>query len=196
MRPHLQRLIVPLTYPDPNEQFYGYDRRQLKTADRTIHPGIKDLALIVYGAAYSLTLLKANRYAGTGKKSEIALHYREQIGDRWTPLIEAIDQQCCKQWVYLIPTAPEQQQQLRILCEQTLGFENHFLSKYKAYLITHIQKADSFVQLKYVQQLERLIYYDHNILDILKLLQQSSNTELREAAARVLQSYQNQQMLE
>jgi predicted nucleotidyltransferase len=194
VRPHLQRLIVPLTYPDSEGQFYGYDRRQLKTADGTIHPGIKDLALIVYGAAYSLTLLEANRYAGTGRKSEIALHYREQIGDQWTPLIEAIDQQCRKQWAYLIPTSPGQQQQLRILCEQALRFENHFLNEYKAYLLTHIPKADSSVQLKYVQQLERLIYCDRNILDILKLLQQSSNSELREAATRALQSYQNQQM--
>ena len=196
VRLHLQRLIVPLTYPDPHGWFYGYDQRQLKTSDGTTHPGIKDLALIVYGAAYSLTLLKANRYAGTGRKSEIALHYREQIGDQWTTLIEAIDQQCRKEWSYLIPPSPTSQQQLRILCEQALGFENHFLNEYKSYLLTHLPQADAFIQLKYMQQLEQLIYRDRDIFNLLKLLQQSSDSELSKAATRTLQCYEHQSMPE
>ncbi|MBD1847697.1 nucleotidyltransferase domain-containing protein [Cyanobacteria bacterium FACHB-63] len=190
VRPHLQRLIVPLTYPDSQGLFYGYDRRPLQTADGASYPGIKDLGLIVYGAAYALTLLKANRYAGTGRKSEIALHYREQIGDEWTSLIEAIDQQCRKQWAYLIPHVQSQQQHLRQLCEQTLKFENHFLAEYKAYLLTHLLQADAFIQLRYLQQLERLIYPDQDIFDLLKSLEYSDLDDIREAATSTIRYYQ------
>lgn len=189
VRPHLQQLTVPLAYPDPQGSFYGYDRRPLKTIAGSSYPGIKDLALIVYGAAYALTLLKANHYAGIGRKSEIALHYRAQIGNQWTPLIEAIDQQCRKQWAYLIPPTEKQQQQLRELCEQTLGFENHFLDEYKRYLLTHVPQANPFIQLRYVQQLGRLIYPDPDIIELLKSLEQSCNPDIRKAVTETLQYY-------
>lgn len=189
VRPHLRRLTVPLAYPDPQGLFYGYNRRLLKTADGVSHPGIKDLALIVYGTAYALTLLKANRYGGTGRKSEIAFHYRNQIDDGWSSLVEAIDQKCRKQWAYLIPSTSEQQQQLRELCEQTLGFENHFLNEYKTYLLTHLPQADSFIQLKYVQQLGRLIYSDREIFNSLKTLEQSHDPDIRNAVTETLRHY-------
>ncbi|MBD3884012.1 nucleotidyltransferase domain-containing protein [Phormidium tenue FACHB-886] len=189
VRPHLEKLTVPLAYPDSQGSFYGYDRRTLKTMDGASHSAIKDLTLIVYGAAYALTLLQANHYAGTGRKSEIALHYRDQIGDEWTSLVEAIDHQCRKQWAYLIPHTQEQQQQLRKLCEQTLGFENYFLDRYKSYLLTHIPQADPFIQLKYVQQLGRLIYPDPDIITLLKTLEQSGDSDIRKAVMETLQHY-------
>lgn len=189
VRSHLPLLTVPLSYPDPQGQFYGYDQRRLRTTGGVEHPGIKDLALIVFGAASALTLLKAGRYVGTSRKSEIASHYRSQIGDEWTSLVEAVDEQCRKQWAYLIPSDLEQQQQLRVLCEQTLGFENHFLNEYKAYLLTHLPQAEPFVQLRYVQRLKQLIYADRAIADLLKTLEQSYDADIRKAATETLKHY-------
>lgn len=189
VRPHLQVLKVPLTYPDPQAQFYGYNRRFLRTIDGVSHPGIKDLALIVFGAASALTLLKAGQYPGTGRKSDIARQYRNWIGDEWTSLVEKTDLLCRQQWAYLIPSDPQQQQQLRKLCEQTLGFENHFLDEYKVYLMAHLPQAEPLVQLRYVQRLGQLIYVDRAIADLLKKFEHSDNAEIRRAATEALQHY-------
>lgn len=189
VRPQLQTLTVPLAHPDPQGQFYGYDRRSLRTIDGVSHPGIKDLALIVFGAAFALTLRKAGRYVGTGRKSEIAFHYRKQIGDEWTSLVEAIDQQCRQHWNYLIPENLEQQQQLRQLCKQTLNFENYFLEEYKTYLLFHLPQANSFVKIRYLQQLGKLIYYDRAIINLLERLKQDPDFDVCQAAKTTLQRY-------
>ena len=189
VRPHLQVLTVPLTYPDPQGQFYGYNRRFLRTIDGVSHPGIKDLALIVFGAASALTLLQAGEYTGTGRKSDIARQYRDWIGDDWTPLVEKVDLLCRQQWAYLIPSDMEQQQQLSMLCEQTLGFENHFLDEYKFYLMAQMPQAEPFFQLRYVQRLGQLIYADRAITDLLKTFEHSDNADIRKAATEALQHY-------
>ncbi|MFB2768181.1 hypothetical protein ACE1AT_02630 [Pelatocladus sp. BLCC-F211] len=67
----------------------------------------------------------------TGKKSLISPQYRIWINDEWTTLVEAIDDYCRKRWAYIVPVEKEQRQQLRGLCEQALGFENHFLAQDK-----------------------------------------------------------------
>lgn len=121
-----------------------------------------------------------------GRKSEIATQYREHIGDEWTGLVEAVDWQCRRQWGYLIPDDLEQQQQLRKLCEETLGFENHFLAQYKAYLLTQLPQAKPLVQLRSVQRLGQLIYDDRAIKTLLRTFEQNPDPDIRQAATKAL----------
>jgi predicted nucleotidyltransferase len=182
-------LAFPLDYPDPEGEFYGYDWRQIRTADGTSHAGIKDLALNVLCPAEALTLLKARRYVGTGRKSDISTQYRLWINDEWTTLVEAIDEYCRKRWAYLVPEASDQRQQLRALCERALGFENHFLAQYKEYLLAQLPQAEPFVQLHYVKRLGQLVYPDRAVVTTLQALENSSNAEIRLAIAETLRRY-------
>ncbi|OKH11095.1 hypothetical protein NIES592_22940 [Fischerella major NIES-592] len=78
---------------------------------------------------------------------------------------------------------------LRGLSEQALGFDNHFLAQYKEYVFTQLPQEKPFAQLCYVKQLGQLIYPEQAIAAALKMLQNSSNAEVRFAVAETLQHY-------
>lgn len=182
-------LTFPLDYPDPAGEFYGYDRRLIRTVDGTSHPGIKNLALNVICPASALILLKAGKYVGNGNKSDCGTQYRIWINDEWTELVEAMDEYCRKRWAYLVPQERAQRHKLRSLCEQALGFENHFLVQYKEYLLTRLQCVEPYTQLQYVKRLGHLIYPDEAIVTALQDVGNSSNAEIRLAVAETLRRY-------
>ncbi len=183
-------LTFPLDYPDPTGEFYGYDCRQMCLLDGTSHAGIKDLVLNVLCPAEALILLKAGNYVVGGNwKSECVTQYRIWINDEWTELVQAMNEFCRKQWAYLVPAAAADRQYLRRLCEQALGFENHFLARYKEYLLNVLPQEEPFIQLHYVKQLGQLIYPDDAIAATLKALGKSDNAELQQAVAETLQRY-------
>ena len=191
VRGNPSRLIFPLDYPDPTGEFLGYDCRSMRLADGTIGPGIKDLVINVLCPAEALILYKTNRYLGSGSwKRNCATQYRISINDEWTQLVADVYEYGCKKWAYLVPEVTEERQRLRKLCEQALGFENHFLLQYKDYVLAQLPQVDSYVQLRYVQRLGEIIYPDaaDAIATILNQLK-NSNPELQHAVDRTLSHY-------
>ena len=191
VRGNAPRLIFPLDYPDPMGEFLGYDCRSMRLADGTIQPGIKDLVVNVLSPAEALILYKTNRYLGSGSwKRNCANQYQISINDEWTELVADVYEYGCQQWAYLVPEATGERKRLRRLCEQALGFENHFLLQYKDYVLAQLPKVDSYVQLRYVQRLEQIIYPDaaEALASALKQLN-NSTPELQQALAATLQAY-------
>ena len=130
-----------LTFPDPGDEYYGYDRRPIRLADGSLAPSTRDLIRATGWAATALIALRARRYVA--RKSECHRMYQELIGDEWAPLLKAIYEDCRQRWNYRIPTEPADRAHLRHLCARTLDFENAFLAAYKIYLLGELRSADA-----------------------------------------------------
>lgn len=191
LRGNPSRLIFPLEYPDPKGEFYGYDRRLMYLRDGTSRRGIKDLVINILCPAEALILLEAGKYFVSGSwKRACAEYYRIWINDEWTLLVESVYKYCCRQWAYLVPETRESQQILRRLCQQALGFENHFLQLYKQYVLQQLPQSEPFIQLHYVKQLGQLIYPDDDeIVTVLRELRHIANSELQQALTQTFHYY-------
>lgn len=119
----------PLGYPDPAGEFYGYD-----IGGRTQH-----LVVAVGWAATAILVLDAGQYVA--RKSAWLNLYRRHIADGWLPFLTALYERCRRDWNYAIPAAAGRAE-LRELCRQTLAFENHYLERYRAYLLGQLSGSD------------------------------------------------------
>jgi hypothetical protein len=137
-RPAVIRL--PLEYPEPADPFRGYTRRTLRLANGDVIPCTRDLIRLVGWAATGLLALQSGVYVA--RKSDVHHLYRERIGGEWADLIERTYTLCRMRWGYLIPAEPAEWEQLRTLCDQTLGFERFFAAIYRDYLLAELASAD------------------------------------------------------
>jgi hypothetical protein len=128
LRPGSECLVLPLQYPDPNGEFYGYDRPASPGAANNT----KDLVTAVGLAATAILAFRAGRYTA-GKRDAIRL-YREVIDDEWADLAQQLYETCRNGWGYEVPAATEGRLRLRALCERVVGFENHLLEIRDEYL--------------------------------------------------------------
>jgi hypothetical protein len=143
VRGNPEQLGVPLDYPDPEGEFFGYDRRQMRLADGTTCASTKNVVLNVIGAANALTLLAASQYLGSGKTSEIPVHYRAWVGGEWAGLVTELYEYGRNRWAYRVPDAPTDRRHLRELCARALGFENYFLERYRTFLLAERESGDA-----------------------------------------------------
>jgi predicted nucleotidyltransferase len=181
-------LTFPLNYPDPSGLLYGYDARYSDNSDPQ-DTRTKDLATNVLAAANALTLLVAQRYVGSGKKSDIPRQYAIWIGDQWATLVEEVIELCRIRWGYRIPDAEAGIAHLRGLCQQALGFENTFLQRYRDFLLADLQSDHAVTQLFAVRRLGQIHYPDPAVAAAVAELAAHANAELQQAAATTLQHY-------
>lgn len=139
-----QSLTYPMDYPDPDGEFYGYDQRQERTLDGITFNSTRSLVQNIMWSAVAIVALKARKYIRT-KKDCVQL-YKEYINDKWTGLIEEINDKCINQWEYLLPQKTSDRVRLRTLCKQALEFENHFLIIYKDYLLMELNNTDEEIK--------------------------------------------------
>lgn len=154
-------VTLPLAYPDPDDEFYGYARRPTRLPDGGTAPGTRDLMRSVGWAATALLALDAGVYVA--RKRDCHTLYRQHIGDEWSDLLEQVYTQCRGAWRYLIPSDPAARAALRAICARTLSFENHFMARYRAYLLSElsIPVAAHRTQARWV--LERLPWRDDEL---------------------------------
>jgi predicted nucleotidyltransferase len=188
VRGNPQLLMFPLGYPDPDGLLYGYDARYAASHEPD-SPRTKDLVTNVLGAANALTLLAAQRYVGSGKKSDIPRQYRIWVGDKWAWLIEQAVELCRNRWGYRMPKAEDDLLHLRRLCQQALGFENAFLLRYRDFLLDELRQDTLAAQLAAVRRLGQIVYADPAIPAAVAELAAHPNTELQQAVAATLQLY-------
>ncbi|HEY0754436.1 MAG TPA: nucleotidyltransferase domain-containing protein [Ktedonobacteraceae bacterium] len=148
----LEGLTSPLTYPQANGLFYGYDQQLLPPRNDPQH----NIKKLVTGVCWAATVLIAWQSGKTvpGKRASVDL-YREHVHDEWTGFIEEMYTSGNRRWRYLVPAEQEECQRLRALCEQTLAFEKHFLRAYQSYLLQELRKQDEG-SLVARQQLQKL----------------------------------------
>ncbi|HEX5439821.1 MAG TPA: hypothetical protein VFW76_02980 [Ktedonobacterales bacterium] len=133
-------LAMPLDYPDPADEFYGYARRLTRLPDGRDVAGTRDLMRSVGWMATALVAYQASQYVAT--KRDCASMYRTQIGDEWSDLLDDMAEWVRGGWQYRIPADPEERARLRAICARTLGFENHFLMVYRDYALAELRGED------------------------------------------------------
>ncbi|MCU0533170.1 MAG: hypothetical protein MUD14_04645 [Hydrococcus sp. Prado102] len=169
-------LVFPLDYPEPESEFYGYDRQTIPYTDGIERPSTKLLIALVCWMATALIALRAGDYIGS-KKEAVDL-YKTYIDDEWTELIEQVYYQCRNQWYYLIPDEEEDRKILRSLCQKTLAFSNHFLTIYRNFLLKELQSEQIENKILAMKYMKRIIYpNDEEIIDVLKELQRLHRDE-------------------
>ena len=151
----------PLNYPDPTSEFYGYNRRKLRLSNGHEVPCTRDLIRLVGWSATALLALKHGVYVA--RKSDCHQLYQTYFHDEWGQLLQDIYEQCRVQWNYLIPENPRERQMLRMICERTLAFENHFLLLYKDYVLSELTRDDVQGQQSARRILEQLPFDDEDI---------------------------------
>lgn len=161
---------LPLTFPAPLDEFYGYTNRTLRLPDGREVPCTRNLVRTTGWAATALLALQAGQYVG--RKRDCVRLYREQIGDEWSSLLEELALACRDEWQYLIPTASPARKRLRELCERTLRFEQHFFTCYKSYLLEQL-RAPEHEHIRFAMSLqEQLPLDDAEITAMLQTLRQ------------------------
>lgn len=179
-------LVLPLQYPDPEGEFYGYDLSNFRRANGQLdRPGTRILvASTLWGATVNL-VLKTGRYTGT--KGQTVQVYRELVNDEWTQLVEDIFYKCKKEWGYLVPSDATGRQELREMCRRALELENFYLGLSKDYLLNVLRKAEDRHKLEALEALQNVIYPGDEVSSAVKDLQESENEEVRQAAAKTLE---------
>ena len=147
-------LTFPLTYPNPEQEFYGYT--EFHGYGYTVKRTTVFLVYTIGLAAMAIIALKAGKYVGN--KEACLSAYKACINDQWTGFVEEVFEKCRNRWEYHIPDNKEERRQLREICKQTLAFENHFLTIYKNYLLTELRDADDGDKLLAVKRLGEIIY--------------------------------------
>jgi hypothetical protein len=177
-------LVYPLSYPDTSDPFYGYTKKRIAAwYPAAIEQGTKELITGVTRTATALLALRAHQYVGT-KSASIRL-YREQIADEWTEYLEALYRKGKGEWQYAVPDRPAAQQRLRELCQQTLGFENHYFQHYRRYLLDLLQGTDD-ERLFAAQRLSQVVYTDDVMVGLLQANAQAASAEVRSASKQAL----------
>lgn len=151
---HQSRLIYPLTYPDPEGEFFGYDDKVGPAWNKV--SSTKSLVHMIGFAATCLIALQAGQMVV--QKSDWLKMYQEAINDQWTSYLEDIYQLCKEAWLYRIPESQDERSQLRAICQQTLPFENYYLACYRSYLFAERQSEQSNRRRYAVEQLKKLTY--------------------------------------
>jgi hypothetical protein len=133
-------VTLPLRYPDAGDEFFGYTRRTVRLPDGRDVPSTRDLIRVTGWAATALVALHGRAYVA--RKRELPAAYRRYIGGEYAMLHEEITRWCREEWCYLIPDDAAGRVLLHDLCARTLAFENHFLDRYREWVLGELRGAD------------------------------------------------------
>jgi hypothetical protein len=175
-------LRFPIGFPDPAGALRGYDAR-LRDDAPAHRAATKDLVTNVLAAANALTLLRARQYVGAGRKSDVPEQYRRWVGDEWAALVAATFERCRVQWDYQLPSEPAEREWLRELCTRVLAFENHFLGRYKEFLLAELVHANAQFQIMAARRMGQIVYDEPRVVAALRRAEAEGTAELRELAS-------------
>lgn len=137
-------VTLPLSYPYPSEEFYGYTRRVVRLPDGREEPSTRDLIRVTGWAATALVARKGRAYVA--RKRECSAAYARYIGDEHALLHEDIYHWCRQEWSYLIPSDVASRERLRDICTRILAFENRFLAEYREWALGELLSGDEEAQ--------------------------------------------------
>lgn len=157
---------APLAFPNPSDPFYGYAARMMTLADGRQLPTTRNLIRITGWIATARLAYEAQHYVV--RKRDCVASYRQVINDEWTTLLEQIDGRCRSAWHYRIPTTAAEQAELRTILEHTLAFENHFLERYRRFLLAELTGNDQNAQQEALRILDNTLYSDPELLQVIK----------------------------
>jgi hypothetical protein len=173
-----EMVVYPLRYPDPHGEFYGYD-----VAGKMQH-----FVVTIGWAATCAIVLSTCQYVA--RKSDWLALYPQHINDEWVSFLTAVWEGCRNGWEYAIPTGERERTELRTLCRDALGFENHYLRRYRAYLLREVTRTDPASQLFALERLRQIVYHDAEVSSVVTERAENSDTSVRQAAQKTLEIIQ------
>ena len=183
-----QSVVVPITFPDPADRFYGYAARRMQRPDGREVFTTRNLIRITGWIATARIAYQAQEYV-VDKRSCVAT-YRKAIGDEWTDLLVTIDQRCRQDWHYLIPDNEEEQEELQAIGRQVLAYENHFLNMYDQFLADELTSNDLSAQTTALEMLDRTWHPEPAILTLLYQLANVEHSPVGPTAQQLLRRWQ------
>ena len=90
------------------------------------------------------------------------------------------------QWGYHIPAETEDRARLRDLCQQAVGFENHFLSICRDYFLGELRSGNEQRAFRALQHMETLVYPDEQVIFAVEGLGNDFNGETQRSADDLL----------
>lgn len=121
-----KRFTFPLTYPQPDGRFRGYELSGTRVAEGQYVPGLNIYAGLVLGLASFRLAIEAGAYPGA--KGEALPAYRQHLPhDRYRPLVEDVEEICRSRHQGRIPTDEFEISRLSLRCTETLAWENEVL---------------------------------------------------------------------
>lgn len=184
LRQRADRLVYPLTYPDPDGEYYGYERWGTYLGERTFGPGVRSLVTSASLIASCWVMLRANQRVGSKRESVLA--YQRHVADEWTEFVEQVYTQGKEVWHYELPKTAKARRRLRSLCAQMLAFENHFLAGCRDLVLSDLKHATESIQGTALYRLKQIAYPGEDYQASLIALQTGANVELAQGAETVL----------
>lgn len=131
----------PIGFPDPDAEFFGYTERQVTTAEGANVPSTRDLVRVTGWLATALNAHEEKEYVA--RKRDCHELYRECFHDEWGSLLQKIYNECRTRWGYRLPADRDDREHLRAICTRVLAFENHFLTRFKPFLLEESRRIRS-----------------------------------------------------
>ena len=144
-------LAAPLTYPDPEGEFFGYERSGMPAPGGWKGPGTKKLINAVSMAASAHVAIQSGQ--AVVRRSDCVDMYRSHVDDAWSDFIEQVCAFRTPETGYAMPVDDDRRKQLRRLCAEMPAFENHFLQRYREYLLAQLNSPDDVQKRWAVEQL-------------------------------------------
>jgi hypothetical protein len=176
-------LRFPLTYPDTDGEFFGYDRQDDAPQGGDTR-STKALVATVCWIATMLVGFQTGLMIGT--KAESVRAYREMIGGPWADFVERMYAQGKEEWRYRVPERTADRARLRDLCARLPAFENHYLTVYRSWLLDQLHDADGATQRFVALRLGEVRYPDAAVQEALVALTAHTDASVRAAAATAL----------
>jgi hypothetical protein len=156
------RLTLPLGYPDPGGECFGYDTNRYP---EWYPPGTaRGLRMLVNTAcAIAKGLLPPDAAHRAGSKAQTIALYREHGGGAWAGYVDELHAQAKLRWGYLVPDAPAERRRLRALCRRMLGLERHFLVAYRGLLLRLLRGEDDEGRRFALARLGEVVYGDAEV---------------------------------
>jgi len=177
-----ETVTYPISYPDPDGTFYGYDHmKQLSyniaalyyPPDKAVkvYYAIRELVECASRMASALLAFKTGSFVGT-KRGSVET-YNSEIHDEWSPLLTTMFEKGKMRWMYSLPEREEERVELRELCRQMLAFENSYLQHYRTYLLSLLSSEEQQNVQFALQRLEMVHYDDDEMNTAINILNSS-----------------------
>lgn len=125
----LDELKYPLTYPDANDEFFGYTRvRALAWYPHGTSAGTKELVSTICWVASALLAFEAEVFVPS--RAECLRLSNLHLPVQWADFIQKSYQRCKVDWDYKVPNKYSERQELHQICQQALAFFNEYLGSY------------------------------------------------------------------
>ena len=180
LRQRAENLAVPLNYPDPSGEFYGYEQWGMYLGGRAFGPGVRTLVSCATSWATASVLLETDCPYVTSKAHSIQM-YHQYIGDQWSAFLQELFTRCKLDWNYHIPETAFERAQLHQLCTSMLVFENAFLIRCREEILSLISRTDPHIRWVGIECLQRIIYSEREFAQALQRYSDQEDAELQKA---------------